>query len=387
MKQNKQLKVSVIYYHDLFDKHAGGVLHYVRCFFQSAPKKIKLSYWGRRGGKNTPDPSLDHVKVNYFCAEPKRKIIPELLRVLWHLYRKIPAIQQEADILFFQLSETALPLFFRKKQKPCVLVFHGSNEHINLSHPWYQVLFFRLSDFLAVRKMDLIITVSEEGKKYYSKLYPKLKHKIHYIPTFAENTLAPDATKQKAKELLLFPQQPIISFAGRLNYPKRVEQLLNVFSVVLKKDPNAILVLAGDGPLKQKLQDKAKQMGIQNNVLFLGVLNRKQIGLLFRASDVSVLLTDFEGTPLSVLESLACGTPVIVSDVADHRFIITEGKDGYIVNNSDPDQLIADRINSVLSSPDAFHQHAQKTGEKYLASAIVPKIIKAIEETKKNHTN
>src|SRR5574338_1606365 len=86
-------------------------------------------------------------------------------------------------------------------------------------------------------------------------------------------------------------------------------------------------------------------IGVRDRCLFLG--NRDDVERLYPACDVTVLPSLFEGTPNVALESMACGVPVIATDVSDNATIIPDGRAGYIVPLGDPARL-AERIETIL---------------------------------------
>ncbi|PEC23155.1 glycosyltransferase family 1 protein [Bacillus cereus] len=114
------------------------------------------------------------------------------------------------------------------------------------------------------------------------------------------------------KELNIPDEAKIIGHIGRFSESKNHIFILQVLKEILKRDVNFIAVLVGDGPLKSSIELKAKELGINNNIRFLGV--RKDIPRLLKAFDVFLFPSLFEGFGIVTLEAQCSGTPCIVAD-------------------------------------------------------------------------
>ena len=107
---------------------------------------------------------------------------------------------------------------------------------------------------------------------------------------------------------------PSILNVGRLAPQKAQDILLDAFSVVLKEAPEWYLVIAGTGPLKEKLHEQANQLGIADRVLFTGQIDDPFP--YYRATRIFALPSRFEGTPNTLLEAMSCALPCVVSDAS-----------------------------------------------------------------------
>jgi glycosyltransferase involved in cell wall biosynthesis len=106
------------------------------------------------------------------------------------------------------------------------------------------------------------------------------------------------------------PDVPVALCLARLRPQKRVDVLLRAWSTV---SPGALLLVAGDGPLRPQLEVLAQQLGIAGTTRFLGEC--KDVAALLAAADVGVLSSDWEGLPLAALESMAAGLPMVATAV------------------------------------------------------------------------
>jgi glycosyltransferase involved in cell wall biosynthesis len=218
--------------------------------------------------------------------------------------------------------------------------------------------------------------VSRESLEHYKARFPRFSDKFCYVSTFADDATIPLMTRDEAKkELGLLPSQVLLSYVGRLHPQKRVDETIDVFFKLVPNHPDLVLWIAGGGELEADLRAQASRLGLDEKQLrFLGVIDRATVGCLLRASDLSILLTNWEGTPMSLLESLAIGTPAVVSDVADHRRIIADGVNGYVVGRGDV-EAIANVLETALNEKERLWKGAAESGQQYLGSRVVPQIL------------
>lgn len=123
------------------------------------------------------------------------------------------------------------------------------------------------------------------------------------------------------KEFGISESQTVIGHVGRFNKQKNHPFLINVFYEYLKKDPNAVLMLIGDGPDRADIVSLIKARNIEAKVIFTGV--RKDVSSMLSAMDVFVFPSFYEGMPNTVIEAQATGLPCIISDTITNEANIT----------------------------------------------------------------
>ena len=102
-------------------------------------------------------------------------------------------------------------------------------------------------------------------------------------------------------------------FVGRLVPIKRLEVLLTALELARRGEPRLRLAIVGDGEIRPALEGQAESIGVADSVRFLGY--RRELASVFAASDLAVLCSDNEGTPVSLIESAAAGLPAVATDV------------------------------------------------------------------------
>ena len=137
-------------------------------------------------------------------------------------------------------------------------------------------------------------------------------------------TVSSDAAR---KSLGLDPDAHVALFIGRLTQIKRPDRLLEAFSLVLEKDPSAVLLMAGEGELFEATKASGAYFG--DSVRFLGW--RSDLALLFAAADVAVLSSDNEGMPVTLIEASMAGVPCVTTDVGSAREVVLDSETGFVV--------------------------------------------------------
>ncbi len=116
---------------------------------------------------------------------------------------------------------------------------------------------------------------------------------------------------------------------GTLYHIKNHELLINAFSLVREKCNNTMLHIIGDGELREQLRNQVEELGLSNSVVFEG--NQSDVAQYLRTSDIYCCTSKVEGLPISVLEGMACGLPVITTPAGGVVDIVKDGENGFVV--------------------------------------------------------
>jgi len=129
--------------------------------------------------------------------------------------------------------------------------------------------------------------------------------------------------------------RPLLAFAGRLTAPKALGVALEAVAQL----PDVELQLAGEGDERLALEARARHLGLDGRVRFLGSLPRDEVLALFHRADAVVLSSAWENFPHTLVEALAVGTPAIATSVGGVPEIVTDGENGLLVPAGDPAAL------------------------------------------------
>ncbi|HZK81911.1 MAG TPA: glycosyltransferase family 4 protein, partial [Humisphaera sp.] len=124
-------------------------------------------------------------------------------------------------------------------------------------------------------------------------------------------------------------------FVGRLAAVKGLPMLLEAVAQLKKTRPDIQLTVAGDGPDRQRLTTQANDLGLSQNVNFLGYQSQQQVRDLLGQTDVFVMASFAEGVPVVLMEAMAANVPVVATRVAGVAELVEEGVSGYLVPPSD----------------------------------------------------
>jgi glycosyltransferase involved in cell wall biosynthesis len=167
----------------------------------------------------------------------------------------------------------------------------------------------------------------------------------HGLPPLATvpNAVAPAPPAAGRSELGLAPGSRLVLAVGRL-----VEQKNHALAIrALGALPDTTLAIAGEGPLRAELEHLAAEAGVADRVLFLGV--RPDARALMGAADAIVLPSRWEGLPLTALEALASGTPLVATNVRGLRELVTDGREALLV--PEQPEALAEALRRVLDDP------------------------------------
>ena len=139
----------------------------------------------------------------------------------------------------------------------------------------------------------------------------------------------------------------VVGYAGRLAKQKRVKDIIWGIEIMRQLRENVYGLIVGDGPERDRLERFAQKYGCDHLMRFAG--HRKDADRLIRAMNVFCLASEFEGMSNSLMEAMAAGVPVIVSDIPPNRELVVDGETGFFVNVGDgvgyaqfADRILAD---------------------------------------------
>lgn len=150
-----------------------------------------------------------------------------------------------------------------------------------------------------------------------------------------------------------------ISFIGRLTYVKRLDIFFRVISEVVKEMPKLKVAMIGDGEDLEKAKSLVKEFNLENNVEFLGF--RDDIKVLLNKTKVLLLTSESEGMPSVIIEAMACGVPIVTSDVGDIGDIVDDGQNGFLIDKFDDVSSYKDRIIKILSDKKVYKKMSEES--------------------------
>ncbi len=203
-----------------------------------------------------------------------------------------------------------------------------------------------------VRDCHRIIASTMKGKKDLIDYYDASPETISVIPCGVNLDLFRPIGRETARCYLGLKEERIILFVGRIIPLKGIDNLLKAMTYLERKEGIKLVVIGGDEHCQtevERLKDLSRSLKIQESVIFLGLVKQEILPFFYSAANLCVVPSYYESFGLVVLESLACGTPVVATRVGGAESVIRHGETGYVVRNNDSCHL-ADKIALFLST-------------------------------------
>ena len=140
-----------------------------------------------------------------------------------------------------------------------------------------------------------------------------------------------------------------VGWIGRMTGIKRTDDVLLAFKSLRERGIDARLCLVGDGPDRAQVERRAHELGLMRETLFVGY--QEEVSRFFAAFDVFILPSANEGTPVTAIEALAAGKPVVATRVGGIPDVVRDGEDGFLVAPGDVDAL-AERLAQLATDPE-----------------------------------
>jgi glycosyltransferase involved in cell wall biosynthesis len=250
------------------------------------------------------------------------------------------------------------------------------HEHANLTDtPWYQ----KVADWCLEPATDIALAVSRSTADFVIKAreIPTAKVKVVYLGVPLEEfsrERSADEIAAARRDLGIRTGDLAVGTVTRLHESKGNSYLVEAAAQVLKERPSARFFLVGEGPLLHDLQEQASALGLSDRFVFAGF--RRDVAATLSAFDLVVFPSLWEGTPLTVFETLAMGKPVIATDADGLLDVLTDGRDALIVPKRNANRLAEAIIRALDDSAlrERLGAEARQTGQQYDIALFVRKM-------------
>lgn len=279
-----------------------------------------------------------------------------ILRLLFHSYDVVHA--------HYGFHSALVPAIL--KRRPLVVTFHGSDALLETRR---NPLYFRLQKFVVARA-DRLIAVSSEVEGELTKALGADSSKVSLVPCGVDSDAFRPLDRGACRELSkIDPEQKVAIFVGRLEERKGLDILFQA----AERLPEVLFLLIGEGPLDSG----------PSNCRFLGARPNSAIPTLLCAADAFVLPSRSEGTPVVVLEAMACGLPVVATRVGGIPDLIRDWVNGFCVEAGDAAAL-TDRLHTLLSDRKTARQMGSRARDEVVAAydrmKIADRVIGVLEQ-------
>jgi glycosyltransferase involved in cell wall biosynthesis len=301
-------------------------------------------------------------------------------------YSMAPVLRRnDVDVLYVRtFSPPELSAIWVAKtlsDMPSVLVLPGTWLFGHPSEARGKERFYRFFLCRALDACDRVVLYSKLMLPEIMLYHPKLDvSKVVYIHNAVNvRRFSPDG-EVSHRLMALKDGRKCVLYVGRVNEKKGVRDLIRAFEIVLSKQKDCILAVAGSGDKEyvEGLVKEVSKTGLDHHVYFLGPVPNREMPALMRAADIIAYATrEGEGIPRALLEGMACGKPVVATEVAGIPEAVIDGVTGFLVKPRDIAAL-ADRLSTLLMDDSLRREmglRARKLVEtEFNYDTVIPKI-------------
>lgn len=357
--------MTLVYPSDTLSNRVGGITTFLRGFIKYAPADFCLEHVGvttspgdRPVGRWT-ELAPEGRSFGFFpvLCEPdvnRKSRIPLSLRFTFALAARRPDFS--GRVLLFNRIEPAV--LFPARRPPKIGFVHndiqkrvGPGSEDSWRHARRVYFGFERRVF---KSLEHVFTVNRSSLEFYRASYPFLEGHLSFLPTWADLDLfhpaadRPTLRRRMAKEHGLSPEQAWVLFVGRLEEQKAPLRLLETFRELKRVRGDVSMIIVGEGNLMDSVVEGTRRLGLAESVHFIGSRAQRELADFYRACDVLLLTSNFEGMPRAVLEALASGLPVVTTDVGEVRAVVIDGVCGQVSADFEP-VSIARSLEEVLT--------------------------------------
>lgn len=203
-------------------------------------------------------------------------------------------------------SMSYLPLRAAKKANVPIRIAHSHNTSIDRDFKYLLKQYFR---FCIRGVANRRLACGQEAGKF---LFGNRDYRVIANAVDADKFAFDPAVRADKRKQLQLDEHFVVGHVGRLSYQKNHKFLVSIFAELIKKKPNALLLLVGVGEKEEEVRQQIRQLQLDDAVRFLG--NRSDVNELYQAMDVFVMPSHFEGIPVVGVEAQFAGLPCVFSD-------------------------------------------------------------------------
>lgn len=281
---------------------------------------------------------------------PLSKKIPRGILFFINIFKNLRAIKP--DIIHVQNIQNSIPVYFMKKIQgiPYCITLHNDLELMGIALPKF--IKRHWSKLPYVKSANTITSLTKEMAE---TVLDKLQKDAPIIPNGVDiNRFYPPHTLYRGRD-----KRTILTLS-RIDNKKGLEYAIKSMPKILKKYPDTILQIIGDGDFKENLEELVNSLSLRKSVEFIGFIPNETVPKYLQKADIFILPSLTEGFSLTALEAAACGLPIISTPVGILPDIIEKWNNGIIVPFRSPD-AIADAVITLLSNPELKETYAKNS--------------------------
>jgi 1,2-diacylglycerol 3-alpha-glucosyltransferase len=238
-------------------------------------------------------------------------------------------------------------------------MFEDYRHYLPLGHYLPRTIIKRILK-LFLSHVNTLVCPSQKSHTYFNSFLPDIKKRI-IGNGICNHRFMPGILSERQKIKLrdsfgICRSDKVILNVGRIAPEKRVHELLTVLIPLLHQSPTYKLLFVGNGSLFKKMRRVAQKNKVSDQIIFAGYREWEQMPRIYNISDIFVTASLSEVHPMTLMEALMCGLPVIARKDQSNTGIVLNKKTGYLVNT---DNQIPQKIKKILDNPDLLSQFSK----------------------------
>ncbi|HEM5219132.1 TPA: glycosyltransferase family 4 protein [Streptococcus suis] len=328
--------------------------------------------------KPLSDALLENTRNFYeleFNRSPRKNNFLRLIKQVRQL-----VCQEEYDIVHTHTPIASAVVRLACKGIEKTRVFYTAHGfHFLKGGPLFSWLIYYPIEKILSRYTDTLITINKEDYSIAKKKF-KMKH-LHLVPGVGVDLekFYPVSSDEKLaikKQLGLETDKKYLICIGELNINKNQILLIKMMEILCKEREDIVLLLVGSGHLERQLQQLVNQLNLERYVRFLGY--RNDIADLLKASDIALSSSKREGLPVNLIEAMATGLPLIVTNCRGNRDLVQNFQNGFVLERSEQKNF-SRFVTSLLDKPN-HHRRMYKNNLNLVSSYSISKIMSMMEK-------
>ena len=378
--------LTIFYQFNPWNSTIGGIQTVIRSFLKYAPSQFEIRMVGT--GSSVTEPGvwqeaeyagrlIKFMPLIHLKNDNVRHFVPSTLKYTAELLNHRLA----SDFMHFHRIEPALAALSWQGDKTFFLhndiqeQMSSVNNKKAMLWKYFPAGYFALEKLL-IQQFTSIYSCNTKATNFYQQKYPNIAERISYLRNAVDTEifypLLPEKLPEKnhhfTQKLQLPDNTKFVLFAGRLHPQKDPILLIRAFAAL--SEPHTHLLIAGDGELAETIRSEIFACGLSERITLMGALKQEQLVDLYRIASVFVLSSLYEGLPVSVLEALACGTPIVTTNCGETPNLLT-AQSGIVADERTPEALAA-ALERVLQNHTAYPADAiVEVAQPYTAKVVV----------------
>lgn len=278
---------------------------------------------------------FDFLPVSRATSRKQARIAPHSIRLLAGLTRALVTHRLRATVLQIHRLEPGLLVGLFKPKRTNYFVHTNVRQALssNSDSFWRKAPgLYRRLEKLVLSRSDLLVVFNQ----ITADVYAARGENVERMRTWYNETIFYPRHLAELDDV----EHPTLLWVGRIEAPKDPHLAIETFRSLREQTGEKWrMSILGHGTLRAQMQERVRQLGIEDAVTFHGAVSREAVGEHMRHADVLLMTSHFEGSPRVLYESMGCGLPVVATSEGDPDAVIINGTNGFVIEERNPEEF------------------------------------------------